>query len=268
MQKKMMLIVLSVLFSAALFCETDDIKGEELEYITMESGLQYAITEAGTGEQPKKGDKVVVHYTGKLEDGTEFDSSVKRGQPFSFDLGAGRVIKGWDEGFALLHQGDKAILNIPPDLGYGSRDMGPIPANSTLIFEVELLEIVKEKKIEQYDTVNKVVLTTDSGLKFILVEEGKGKKAAAAYEVIVHYSGFLTDGSMFDSSVKRGQPFTFTLGMGQVIPGWDEGIALMKIGDKAKLIIPYELAYGENGRPPVIPPKAELIFDVELLDIK
>jgi peptidylprolyl isomerase len=268
MQRRLMLIALTVLFTAALFCETGDVKGEKLEYITTESGLRYAITEAGDGAHPKKGDKVVVHYTGTLEDGTEFDSSVKRGQPFSFDLGAGRVIKGWDEGFSLLRQGDKAFLNIPPELGYGSRDMGPIPANSTLIFEVELLEIIAEKVIEPYNTDNKVVLTTDSGLKFILIEEGNGKKAASGYDVSVHYTGFLADGSIFDSSIKRGTPFSFTLGMQQVIKGWDEGIALMKIGDRAKLVIPYELAYGERGRPPVIPPKAELIFDVELLDVK
>ncbi len=86
--------------------------------------------------------------------------------------------------------------------------------------------------------------------------------------VSVHYSGFLLDGSLFDSSVERGQPFDFPLGQGRVIKGWDEGIALLHKGDKAKLIIPYSLAYGENGRAPIIPPKATLIFDVQLVNIK
>ena len=84
----------------------------------------------------------------------------------------------------------------------------------------------------------------------------------------VHYSGYLQDGSMFDSSVERGQPLDFPLGQGKVIKGWDEGIALLKVGEKARLIIPQELGYGERGYPPIIPAKATLIFDVELVDVK
>ncbi|MCO6500716.1 MAG: FKBP-type peptidyl-prolyl cis-trans isomerase [Vicingus serpentipes] len=86
--------------------------------------------------------------------------------------------------------------------------------------------------------------------------------------VSVHYSGFLEDGSLFDSSLERGQPITFPLGQGHVIQGWDEGIALLKVGEKAQFIIPHELGYGEQGHPPVIPQKATLIFDVELVEVK
>lgn len=106
------------------------------------SGLRYKITEQGESDQkPAQGQTVVVHYTGTLADGKKFDSSVDRGQPFSFVLGRGQVIRGWDEGIALLKVGDKARLVIPPDLGYGTRGQGPIPANSWLIFDVELLEV-------------------------------------------------------------------------------------------------------------------------------
>ena len=105
------------------------------------SGLMYKIDKKGSGDYAKAGDIVSVHYTGFLPDGTKFDSSVDRGEPIEFPLGQGRVIKGWDEGITLLNIGSKATLIIPPSLGYGSRAMGPIPANSILIFEVELVDI-------------------------------------------------------------------------------------------------------------------------------
>lgn len=110
--------------------------------------------------------------------------------------------------------------------------------------------------------------STNSGLHYIIEQEGNGTAAAKHKNVSVHYTGTLTDGTVFDSSYKRNQPISFQLGMGRVIKGWDEGIALLKTGGKAKLIIPYFLAYGEQGRPPVIPPKATLIFDVELVDVR
>ena len=107
-----------------------------------ESGLEYIEMEAGTGAQAEAGKMVDVHYTGKLQDGTVFDSSVSRGVPISFQLGAGRVIKGWDEGIALMKVGGKAQLIIPPELGYGDRGAGGvIPPNATLVFDVELVEV-------------------------------------------------------------------------------------------------------------------------------
>lgn len=112
------------------------------------------------------------------------------------------------------------------------------------------------------------IKTTDSGLQVIVVEEGTGPAPQTGDVVQVHYTGTLDDGTKFDSSYDRGQPFEFTLGAGQVIAGWDEGIALMKVGGKATLIIPPELGYGERGYPGVIPPNATLHFDVELVGIK
>jgi peptidylprolyl isomerase len=109
---------------------------------------------------------------------------------------------------------------------------------------------------------------TASGLYYLVEKEGTGAQAAAGKSVSVHYTGTLADGKKFDSSYDRNQPIIFVLGQGQVIRGWDEGIALMKVGSKVKLIIPYNLAYGEQGFPPVIPAKATLIFDTELVDVK
>lgn len=116
--------------------------GAEPEPVKTFSGLQYVDLVTGDGREAHVGETAFVHYTGWLEDGTKFDSSVDRGEPFSFRLGAGRVIKGWDEGVVGMRIGTKRKLIIPPHLGYGSRGAGRIiPPNATLIFEVELLDL-------------------------------------------------------------------------------------------------------------------------------
>lgn len=109
---------------------------------------------------------------------------------------------------------------------------------------------------------------TDSGLYYQFIQEGDGPKAEKGKTVSVHYNGMFADGGVFDSSYKRGNPIDFPLGMGQVIPGWDEGIGLLKVGDKARFVIPPHLAYGASGAGGVIPPNATLVFDVELMNVK
>jgi FKBP-type peptidyl-prolyl cis-trans isomerase FkpA len=109
---------------------------------------------------------------------------------------------------------------------------------------------------------------TDSGLKYEDLGLGNGDLAAAGNRVSVHYTGWLLEGEKFDSSLDRNQPFEFTLGKGMVIPGWDEGVAGMKVGGKRRLTIPPQLGYGEHGAGGVIPPNATLVFDVELLSVE
>jgi peptidylprolyl isomerase len=116
-------------------------KPAENKETVMDSGLKYTDLVEGTGASPEKGQLVTVHYTGTLEDGTKFDSSRDRGEPFKFKIGVGQVIKGWDEGVASMKVGGRRQLTIPPELGYGSRGIGPIPPNSTLLFDVELLKV-------------------------------------------------------------------------------------------------------------------------------
>ena len=112
-------------------------------------------------------------------------------------------------------------------------------------------------------------ITTESGLKYLVVKKSNNPtKAEKGMMVDVHYTGFLTDGKVFDSSIERGNPISFELGTGSVIKGWDEGIALMNIGDKYRLIIPANLGYGTNGAGSSIPPNATLLFDVELVNVR
>ncbi|MFL5342404.1 MAG: FKBP-type peptidyl-prolyl cis-trans isomerase [Gemmataceae bacterium] len=124
------------------------------------------------------------------------------------------------------------------------------------------------KDKEKTDKTEPNYTTTKSGLKYADLAEGTGDKAQAGDTVDVHYTGRLKDGTKFDSSLDRGQPISFRLGAGRVIKGWDEGIAGMRVGGKRKLVIPPDLAYGKEGRPPVIPANAELQFDVELVKIR
>jgi len=255
------------------FLETN--KAKEGVQVT-ESGLQYKVIESGEGASPSKNDFVTVHYAGRLIDGTEFDSSYKRGEPATFP--AGRLIPGWTEALTLMKAGDKWELTIPADIGYGENGAGGvIPGNATLVFDVELLDVQTEEQLLEgmkapqleflaQNAKQDGVTTTESGLQYRVIEAGAGEKSpAATSQVTVHYAGKLIDGSEFDSSYKRGEPASFPLN--GVIGGWTEGLQLMKEGDKYEFFIPYELGYGERGSGRNIPPYATLIFTVELISV-
>jgi peptidylprolyl isomerase len=216
----------------------------------------------GTGTEAQAGHTVIVHYTGWLYDaaaadnkGEKFGSSHDHSSPFDFPLGAGRVIQGWDQGVQGMKVGGKRTLVVPSQMGYGERGAGGvIPPNATLVFEVELLNVIKTEVID--------------------TKVGEGEEAQAGQNVSVHYTGWLYDedaadhkGTKFDSSYDRNEPLDFPLGKGQVIPGWDIGLQGMKVGGQRTLIIPPQMAYGERGAANVIPPNATLIFDVELVAI-
>lgn len=135
--KRTLFLIASLLFNLA----HAQAPTEPIGLTTTSSGLQYVVTQHGKGAQALAGQVVIAHYHGTFLDGKVFDSSVTRNEPFAFTLGRKQVIKGWDEAFALLRVGDKATLIIPPQLAYGDKQRGPIPANSTLRFDVELLDI-------------------------------------------------------------------------------------------------------------------------------
>ena len=364
---------------------------EEQQVHTTKSGLKYEIQRPGKeGTSPKKGERVSVHYTGWLEDGTRFDSSHDRAEPFRFSIGKG-VIEGWSEGVALMTVGSKYRFTIPWKLAYGEQGRGPIPPKANLIFEIELLRVMRRPPFTAPDPAKqqtpasglkyevlaagegerprpgqgvqvefaawsdqgKHILSTgadghvltgmctglrltgsgekflteavllmkpgawyrfevppelcwgpkgiapdvppnaitiwelrlmkihdvpkfekpdpekmierESGLQYEILEEGTGKSPTWRDRVTVHYTGYLEDGTVFDSSLARGEPATFPLG--RVIAGWTEGLQLMKEGAKYRFTIPPEIGYGPAGSPPTIPSDATLIFVVELIRI-
>jgi peptidylprolyl isomerase len=269
-----------ILFFFSLFCKNIQSQNQSTQTensqtqmqqqeinLSTTSGVEIKIISKGTGIKPATGDRITVHYEGKLTNGTVFDSSYSRNQPFTFTLGIGQVIKGWDDAFAMLQTGDKATITIPASLGYGSKSAGSIPPNSTLIFDVELVSVKPKITAVPFDIAGKDTMKLKSGLEYVILKQGVGKSATPGTNVSVHYTGYLLNGTKFDSSVERGEPISFRLGEGKVIKGWDQGISLLNVGGKARLIIPYELGYGEEGFPPIIPAKSTLVFDVELMDV-
>ena len=220
------------------------------------SGLASKVLKEGTGNKPTAEDTVEVHYTGWTTDGKMFDSSVKRGQPARFPLKG--VIKGWTEGVQLMKVGEKRRFWIPQDLAYQGRKG---PPEGMLVFDVELLSVVEVPKTPaDVKAPPKNAKKTKSGLAYVHLKEGSGEQPTDKDTVEVHYTGWTTDGKMFDSSVARGRPAKFPLK--GVIPGWTEGLQLMKVGGKTRFWIPEALAYkGER------PPKGMLVFDVELLNV-
>ena len=225
-----------------------------------DSGLASKVLQEGTGTlHPVAADSVKVHYTGWTTDGRMFDSSVKRGQPITFPLT--RVIAGWTEGLQLMVAGEKRRLWIPEELAYKGQPGRPA---GMLVFDVELLDVIESPKVpEDVAGPPEDAEVTKSGLASKVLKAGTGTVHPKAKNTVeVHYSGWTTDGKMFDSSVSRGKPAKFPLN--RVIAGWTEGVQLMVEGEKRRFWIPEKLAYkGQAGAP-----AGMLVFDVELLSIE
>lgn len=230
------------------------------------SGLASKILTPGSGTtHPAKNDLVTVHYSGWTTDGKNFDSSLS-GKPATFPLD--KVIPGWTEGVQLMVAGEKRRLWIPEELAYKGKEGRPA---GMLVFDVELISFKpaapKETSVDPTKAPDDVqrppsdAKRTGTGLSYKILKAGTGTRhPEATSSVTVHYSGWTTDGKLFDSSYVRHEPVTFRLK--GVIPGWTEGVQLMVEGEKRRFWIPEAMAYAGQG-----PVNGDLVFDIELIKI-
>lgn len=234
-----------------------DVKAPPADAVKTASGLATKVLKPGTGkDHPGADDLVMIHYSGWTTDGKMFDSSVARKAPSTFPVN--RVIAGFSEGIRLMVTGEKRRLWIPEALAYKGQAGRPA---GMLVFDVELLDMPNraptDVKAPPADAKK-----TASGIAYKILRPGtNARRPKPTSNVTVHYTGWTTDGKMFDSSVVRGEPSTFALD--QVIKGWTEGVQLMAEGEKTRFWIPESLAYGGKTAP-----FGMLVFDIELIKIE
>jgi len=298
MNRKSFLI--HILSAFALFYCLQIFAGEPGDFKTTSNGLKYKfIHQDAKGKKPVLGDFVTVIAYYKAPDTIFFDSR-KSPTPYIFPIMESTYKGDLFEGLQLMSVGDSAIFELNGDsLMLKTFRVKELPKyvkpGSTIFVHVKMTKIqpkdefqaemtakfeadAKKSQLAQakedsiltiYLNNNKITTPPSrSGLIYIEDVKGTGPMAQAGHTVKVHYTGRLLDGTKFDSSVDRGQPFEFEVGKGKVIKGWDEGIPKMSVGGKARLIIPSKIAYGERGAPPSISPFSTLVFEVELLEVK
>lgn len=257
-------------------------------------GYQYRYVRQNQGEKPQDGAYLQFNLRYSDERDSVLYDTGKSPDPVVIPFNSQQWAQGGPFYKALLTmtEGDSMIIRIPTKTLFEESFQSRVPSDldsggqitmyvglARMMMESEFMEMIEAREgaqldadiavIEEYLTAAGITAqSTESGLRYVITSEGTGPKPAAGATVKVHYTGSLLDGTVFDSSVERGEPIAFPLGMGQVIPGWDEGIALLSKGTKATLYIPSSLAYGSRGAGGVIPPNSVLKFDVELVDFE
>lgn len=266
----------SFLFLGLMSCgdsqkEPDDLlkmAPEEEGFITAPEGYRYKILEEGTGPSAKEGEMVEVSFVGSINTSEVFKSTYKHGNTEHFINGEKKLIPGLSLATQKLKAGGKGIFVFPPEYGYGNYGVGIIKPRSVLKYEIELHQVFQKSSPEPFDTTGIKPYVSSSGLKFYLIKPGTGDTAQLTNRVYVNYNGYFLNGKKFDSSFERGQPMSYVIGHREVIVGFEEMALLLNKGARARVIIPYQMAYGEQGKMPTIPPKSDLVFDVEMGSIK
>lgn len=238
---------------------------EDSDYTTTDSGIKYAVISEGDGEMPVEDEIVTIHFVGWSEDGSMIGDS-RQAQPLTFTVGKEEILAGWDEAVALMQLGEVTQFIIPSDLAFGSEGIdGLVEPDTDVTFEIQLLNISPPPpppvSVDEEDYV-----VTDSGVKIFTLEEGDGESPQEGDTVEVHYRLWLDDGTPIDSSYDYGEPFSFSVGLGGTIPGWEEGILTMVEGETAQIVVPPDQGYGDADNGP-IPANSTLIFEVELLSV-
>ncbi len=277
---------------ACFFVMITTVYAQKINYKKSDKGIRYSFVKSNKGAKIKLDDIVFLQIKYATDKDSVLFDSWKMGGPIQLKVSKPTFKGDLMDGLNLMTAGDSVLFLFSADSMFTKTFNMPLPEfikpGSDLKFTVKIdritteevlradeIKIEKEKNmeeqkaIEQYIADNKLTpVTTPSGLKYVMYNEGTGAKAEAGKTVRVHYTGKLLNGTKFDSSYDRNDPIEFKLGQGMVIKGWDEGIALLKEGGTALLIIPSNLAYGSRGAGGVIPPFAPLTFEVELVSVQ
>ena len=249
------------------------------------SGVYIIPMEKGKGRCPVKGEKVELDFSATLLDGQSVGSTFDSPEKLSFVLGEGNTIQGWEEVVPRMHLGERVKAIIPFDLAYGERAVGSIPAYSNLVYDIKLLKITSaaelkaenekamqalkadsEKAFFDYLKANEITDYTASGLFFSKLVKTEGAQPQEGQTARIKFEATYLDGTPLGDSEQLGDYYDVVVGEGKVLKGLEEGVAMMRVGEKARFVLPYTLAYGTNAFGS-IPAYSNLVFDVELLDV-
>ena len=264
-------------------------------------GLFFTVHTEGVGKEPQQGDYIKIRYVGKLLSGKTFDESPKN-EPFAFQIGKQQVIEGWDIALQKIRVGAKITLYVPAKFGYGAAGIGDvIPSNTPLVYDIELLDILTPPQYEAHlrsveNTEKRVFMNhiaeqlrvdqhliadyallhrlkvkrTASGVSYVITKAGKSENAKSGSQLTLNYDGMGLDDRVFDTTKDR-EPFTFTLGEGRTILGWEEGLQQFSEGSEGYLLIPSKFGYGST---PLDDGKIRLggnsvlVFKIQVLSVK
>ena len=264
----------------------DYIEREGITATPTSSGVYIIPVETGKGRCPVTGDKVELDFEAFLLDGTSVGSTYGQDEKLSFVLGEGNTLPGWEEVVPLMHLGERVRAIMPFEMAYGEHQVGDIPAYSNLVYDIKLLKITSKEELDKQAAAEKEALKTQSeqafwdylkanditeytanGLFFKKLTTTEGAKPEEGQTVRIKYVAKYLDGTELGSSDQLGEFYEMEYGKGAVLKGLEEGVGLMRVGEKARFVLPYTLAYGDNPYNN-IPAYSNLVFDVELLEIK